>query len=86
MMNETNGEYLLITNTIFGKKCILEKLPSLSSSLCYIQISVAEIHYLVDKKSTKFNDFMVWNDRLGHPSSIMIGQTIKNFHGHSLKN
>ena len=26
-MNETNGEYLLVTNTISGKKCVLEKLP-----------------------------------------------------------
>ena len=47
-MNETNKEYLLITNTISGKKCVLEKLPSLSSGLYYMKISATEIHHLED--------------------------------------
>ena len=71
-VNKTNGKFLLITNTIFEKKRVLEKLPSLSSDLYYAQISAVEIHYLIDQKSTHFNDFMIWHDRFKHPRFIMM--------------
>jgi len=84
--NETNKEYLLLTKIISGKKCILEKLPSLSSGLYYTKISAVENHHLVDQKSTNQNEFLIWHDRLGHPDSIMMRRIIKNSYGHSLKN
>nr|AQY61295.1 Pol [Coffea arabica] len=85
-MTETNGEFLLITSIIYGKKCEVEKLPSFSSGLYYAQISAIEIYHLVDQKSTHPDDFIIWHDRLGHLGSIMMRRIIENSHGHSLKN
>ncbi|KAG4165094.1 hypothetical protein ERO13_A13G058733v2, partial [Gossypium hirsutum] len=43
-MNEKNVKYLYITNVECGKKYVLERLPTFSSGLYYINISAIESH------------------------------------------
>ena len=80
------NEYLYITTIVSGKKCVLEKLPALSSSLYYTNISMIETHAIVNKKFTSLNTFIIWHDRLRHLGTIMIRKIIENSHGHLLKN
>ena len=71
-IDEMNVEYLCITKNISGQKCIVEKLPTLSSDLYYSKISTIEAHSIVNQKFTDSNTFVLWHDRLGHPGSIMM--------------
>ena len=48
IMSEINGEYLLILNIISKKKCVLEKLRSLSFDLYYTKISATDVNHLED--------------------------------------
>ena len=82
--NDDNKEYLNITKVISGKKCLLEKLPVLSSGLYYTNIRMIESHVIENKMCN--NTFKVWHDRLGHPGSIMMRRIIETSNGHSLKN
>ena len=68
-MNERDIEYLYITLIISGKKCVLKKLPVLSSGLYYTNIIMIETYATVNQKFT--NTFNVWNNWLGHYGSIM---------------
>jgi len=83
---EGSIELLYITNTIAGKKCVVEKLPAFSSGLYYTYIGTNESHAVVNQKFTDHGNFVVWHDRLGHPGSIMMRKIIDNSCGHSLKN
>ena len=80
------NEYLYIITIVSGKKCVLEKLPALSSRLYYINISMIETHTLLNKKFIDLNTFIIWHDWLGHPGPIMMRKIIENSHGHSLTN
>lgn len=70
------NEYLTET-TNEGKitleiNCVLEKLPTLSSVLCYSYISTIEAHIVVNHKFTDYNKFVVWHDQLSHLGSIIL--------------
>ena len=65
---EGNQEYLDITNIVSGKKCIVEKLSSLSSGLYYTFISTIEINVVINQKFTNNDRFNVWHGRLSHLS------------------
>ena len=84
--NDEKNKYLYITTIVSGKKCILEKLPALSSGLYYTNISMIETHALLNKKFIDLDTFIIWHDRLGHLRSIMMHKIIENSHGHLLKN
>jgi len=79
---EENMKYMYLTTYVSGKKCILEKLPKLSSGLHYTYINVIESHMVV-KEDTE--TLTLWHDRLGHPVSMMMRRIIENSHGHTLK-
>jgi hypothetical protein len=70
--NEESIEYLCITRHELDKTCVLEKLPTFSSSLYYTYISTIEAHAIVNQKFTNHDKFEVWHDRLGHPGYIMM--------------
>lgn len=61
----------------------MEKFPTFSTGLYYTKIDTIESHAIVNQKFT--DDFKVWHDRLGHPSSIMMRKIIENSCWHSLK-
>ncbi|KAA3471179.1 retroelement pol polyprotein-like [Gossypium australe] len=69
-ISEGNDEYIQITSIIQGNKIILEKLSALSSGLCYTRISTIEAHAIINQNF--IDEFIIWYDWLGHPSSIMI--------------
>ena len=52
---EENMKYMYLTTYISGKKCILEKLPKLSSGLHYTYINVIESHMVVKKRYRDIN-------------------------------
>ena len=58
---------------------------TLFSGLYWTKISAIEAHFIVKKKFTDFNTFVLWHDRLGHPGSKMMRRIIENSNGHSLK-
>lgn len=69
-MSEGNVEYVQITNITSGCKNIVEKLPAFSTGLYYTKISTTESNALVREKLIE--NINVWNDRLGHPGSVMM--------------
>ena len=75
-MDEINLEYLGITKYVFGQTCVIEKFPALSSSLYWTKISATEAHFIVNKKFTVSNTFVLWHDSLEHLESIMMRQII----------
>ena len=81
-----NVKYLYITTIVSGKKCILEKLSTLSFGLYYTSISIIETNVTINQKFTDQNIFTVWHNWLGHPGSTMIQKIIENSYGHPLKN
>lgn len=85
-MHERNVEYLHITIDRYEEKCVLEKLPALSSGLYYTHISTIETNVMVSQELADKNKFTVWHDRLGHPGSTMMQRIIENSRGHPLKN
>ncbi|KAI3448560.1 hypothetical protein Pfo_005225 [Paulownia fortunei] len=74
--NEKDVEYLYITSI----------LPTYSSGLYYTFINSIESYTVMDEESINSKNFIIWHDRLGHPSSIMMRRIIENSHGHLLKN
>ena len=63
IVNENNVEYLYIIVIIIGKKCILEKLSTLSFGLYNTNISITETNVIVNQKFTNQNTFIVWHDQ-----------------------
>jgi len=84
--NESNVEYIYITSVISCQKHILEKLPALSSGLYHTTIRTIDSHVVMKQKFSNPKNFILWHDRLGHPSAIMILRIIENLYGHTLKN
>ncbi|CAA0805913.1 Unknown protein, partial [Striga hermonthica] len=83
-MNKGRVEYLCITSYNTGNKCVLERLPILSSGLYYTQINMIEAYAATNSKMNEM--FKLWHDRLGHPGSIMMRRIIETSSGHPLKN
>jgi len=82
--NERDMEYLYITRIELNKQCVLEK-TTFSYSLYYTHISTIETHVIVSQKLTNQNEFLVWQDRLGHPRYIMMRKIVENSCGYPLK-
>ena len=83
-MNHDANEYLLITSIIFGQKCILEQLPSLSCGLYQTTIRFIESYAVMNQKFNDSNAFLLWHERLGHPKISMMRRIIQNSNGYPL--
>ena len=53
--------------------------------LACIGQELVQLRYIVNKKFTDYNTFVLWHYRLGHPGSIMMRRIIENSNGHPLK-
>ena len=82
-MDKNSNEFHYITTVKSGTKCILEKLPAMSSGLYWTKIEAIEV-YAMEKQID--STFKVWHDWLGHPESMMMRKIIENSCGHTLKN
>ena len=71
-MNESNKKYLYITFIIYGKKIVLERLPSFSSGLYHMTIKTIESYVVVNQKFNIPKVFILWRDKLGHPRCSMM--------------
>ena len=83
-MNHDANEYLLITSIIFGQKCILEQLSSLSCRLYQTTIRSIESYVVMTQKFNDSNVFLLWHDRLGHPGISMMRRIVQNSTKHPL--
>ena len=61
-MNHDENEYLLITSIIFGQKCILEQLSSLSCGLYHTTIRSIESYAIMNQKFNDSNAFLFWHE------------------------
>ena len=68
-----------------NKKCILEKLFTLSFRLYYTHIGVIQTYATMNLKFMNLDIFAIWHDRLDRLGSIMMRRIIENSHGHLLK-
>ena len=83
-MNHDENEYLLITSIIYGKKCILEQLPSLSCGLYQTTIRYIESYVVMNQKFNDSNAFLLWHERLRHLEISMMRRIVQNSNGHPL--
>ena len=81
-MNHDENEYLLITSIIYGQKCILEQLSSLSCGLYQTTIRSIESYDVMNQKFNDSNAFLLWHERLGHPGISMMRRIVQNSNGH----
>ena len=61
-INHDANEYLLITSIIYGQKCILEQLSSLSYGLYQTTIRSIESYVVMNQKFNDFNAFLLWHE------------------------
>ena len=61
-INHDANEYLLITSIIYGQKCILEQLSSLSYGLYQTTIRSIESYAVMNQKFNDFNAFLLWHE------------------------
>ena len=85
-MNAGNTECLYITSIVYGKKLIMEKLLAFSYELYHTNIKSIESYVVVNQEFNDLKTFVLWHDRLGHPSSLMMRIIIEHSHGHPLMN
>ena len=83
-MNHDENEYLLITYIIYGQKCILEQLSSLSCGLYQTTIRSIESYDVMNQKFNDSNAFILWHERLGHPGISIMCRIVQNSNGHPL--
>ena len=83
-MNHDANEYLLITSIIYGQKCILEQLPSLSCGLYQTTIRSIESYAVMNQKFNDSQAFLLWHERLRHPEISMMRRIVQNSNGHQL--
>ena len=83
-MNHDANEYLLITSIIYGQKCMLEQLPSLSCGLYQTTIRSIDSYAVINQKFNDSNAFLLWHERLGHPGISTMCRIVQNSNGHPL--
>ena len=83
-MNHNANEYLLITSIIYGQKCILEQLSSLSCGLYQTTIRFIESYVVMNQKFNDSNAFLLWHERLGHHGISMMRRIVQISNGHPL--
>ena len=83
-MSDETTEFLLITATHDGKKCILEKLRSLECGLFLTTINTVESYAILNPKFSNSTPIVLWHERLGHPGTLMLRLILHQSNGHSL--
>ena len=83
-MSDETTEFLLITATHDGKKCILEKLRSLECGLYLTTINIVESYEILNPKFSNSTLIVLWHERLGHPGTSMLRRILHQSNGHSL--
>ena len=83
-MSDETTEFLLITATHDGKKCILEKLRSLECGLYLTTINTVESYAILNPKFSNSTPIVLWHERLGHPGTSMLRRILHQSNGHSL--
>ena len=71
-MSDGTTEFLLITATHDGKKCILAKLRSLECGLYLTTINTIESYAILNPKFSNSTPIVLWHERLGHPGTSML--------------
>ena len=61
-MNEGNKESLYVTSIIYGKKNVVEKLPTFSSGLYHKTIKPIESYAVMNQKFNDPNIFTLWHN------------------------
>ena len=85
-MSDDTGEFLLITATHDGTKCILEKLRSLECGLYLTTITTVEPYAILNSKFSNLPLIVLWHEQLGHPGTSMLRRILHQSNGHSLTN
>ena len=80
--DEKGIEFLLITQTVYGRKRVLEKLQAHRSGLYPTTIRVIESYAVTNYEIWDTELYNLWQDRLGHPGREMMIQILKNSYGH----
>ena len=70
--DEDRKEYLHIIACISGQKLVLEKLSVFSSRIYYTIMISIESNVVIHQKCSDPKQFILWDDQLGHPGSIMM--------------
>ena len=83
-MRDETTNFLLITATHDGKKCILEKLRSLECGLYLTTINTIESYAILNPKFSNSTPIVLWHERLGHPGTSMLRRILHQSNGHSL--
>ena len=83
-MSDETTEFLLITATNDGKKCILEKLRSLECGSYLTTINTVESYAILNPKFSNSTPIILWNERLGHSGTSMLRRILHQSNGHSL--
>ena len=83
-MSDETIEFLLITATHDGKKCILKKLRSLECGLYLTTINTIEYYAILNSKFSNSTPIVLWHERLGHPGTSMLKRILHQSNGHSL--
>ena len=83
-MSDETTEFLLITATHDGKKCILEKLQSLECGLYLTTINTVKSYAILNPKFSNSTPIVLWHERLGHPDTSMLRHILHQSNGHSL--
>ena len=83
-MSDETTEFLLITATHDGKKCILEKLRSLECGLYLTTINTVESYAILNPKFSNSTPIVLWHERLGHLDTSMLRRILHQSNGHSL--
>ena len=85
-MSDATSEFLLITATHDGKKCILEKLRSLDCGLYLTTINTVESYAILNPKFNNSPLIVLWHERLCHPGTSMLRRILHQSNGNSLTN
>ena len=85
-MSDDTSEFLLITATHDGTKCILEKLRALECGLYLTTITTVESYAILTPKFSNSPLIVLWHERLGHPGTSMLRRILHQYNGHSLTN
>ena len=83
-MSDETTEFLLITATHDGKKCILEKLRSLECGLYFTTINTVESYAILNPKFSNSTPIVLWHERLGHLGTFKLMCILHQSNDHSL--
>lgn len=76
-MNEEKIEYILIATITLGKKCSIEKLPTFSFELYYINTKMKIVESFATINLKFIGKLKFWYDWLSHLGSVILKKLLK---------